>query len=167
MFFVVLNVSIVVVWVVTPHRLVGGYQHFVRTHVLHSNDWHLDGGSTFIHDHCSHLWHYMVLQPRSPQYTQMLVFFLDLILYSSTLTTILATPMHHWHWLCMLACHHRHCTDHLMISGTAHYVPTLCMNTNSIFKHWASSPFRQNQHHQERGEYKFNVISSTFKDWDC
>jgi len=86
----------------------------------------------------------------------MLVFFLDLILYSSTLTTILPTPLHHWHWQCMLACHPRHCTNHLMISGTAHYVPTLWMNTNSISKHWASSPFRQNQHHQERGEYKLS-----------
>jgi hypothetical protein len=34
----VLKVSIMVVWVVTPCRLVDGYQHFVLTYMLHSDD---------------------------------------------------------------------------------------------------------------------------------
>jgi hypothetical protein len=60
-FFTEVKMMIVVLWVVTPCGLAGGYQRFGGT--LNP----VDGGDRFLRDVSNHIQNYTASQPRGPQ----------------------------------------------------------------------------------------------------
>lgn len=146
------------VWVVAPCSLVGGYQHFIRACCLST----VNASTLKMETVCSFdtlIPAYQTRQCRNQEDQIMFLYFGSLlinvlILNFSTPIILLATPLHHYYRQDMLACHHLLFTNSLMTNGMMHFVPTLYMNTNSTSKHWALSPSRQSQHHQEKGEYR-------------